>query len=85
MHYKVIHTEKCYQCGQSNQVVYNRREVHTRFGIQRVCLCDECHKIRMELPMSMPRNGEMLTLTLNGTQMHVTKNDIQRLLRLIEG
>ena len=83
MHHKAIPTEKCYQCEQANQIVYNRREVQTRFGIQRVCLCDACHKIQVELPTSLPREGKMLVLISNGTQIRATEKDMQRLLRII--
>ena len=79
MYHKVIPTERCYACKQQTQLIYNRLEIQTHFGIRRVCLCDECHKIQMELPTSVPRNGETLTLMFDGMQIRATQANMQRL------
>ena len=48
MRFRIIPTEKCYSCGQQNQIVYNKLETHTLFGLRRVLYCDSCHKNELD-------------------------------------
>ena len=48
MRHRTIPTEKCYFCGQHNQVVYNKLETYTLQGLRRVHYCDSCHKRTLE-------------------------------------
>ena len=81
MHHRLIHTERCYYCREQNQVVYNRHEVLTCFGIRRVCICDECHRIHMHDPI--PTKGE--SISIGGTKLRATNANLQRLLQVLGG
>ena len=76
MNYKFYPTEKCHLCQCQNQPVYNRREVQTKYGLKRVCLCDECHAIAIHT-MPTPRRPEKLSVC--GTTLIATEDNLRRL------
>ena len=81
MRFRTIYTEKCYSCEQYNQIVYNKLEIETLFGVRRVHFCDSCHKRELDV-----RNAGLATANQSASSKlgKLTRQQLQQLQVLLQ-